>query len=322
MSVSIAIIGATGLVGQEALQIILEKKINYDEIFLFASSRSVGNKITVLDKEFTIKAYDKELFKKINYVILATSAEHSIQYYNDLKDFDCYIIDNSSAFRMNSNVPLVIPEVNFNDIKQSKLIANPNCSTIILLKVLNNLKGLISRIDVSTYQAVSGKGVHGFNELDRQTTQYVNNCSLTNSCFDTQCLFNVFPACSNINNDGYNSEELKIINETEKIFKKKIDIFPTCIRVPTFRSHVESVTLTFTDMVSKLFIIQKLKSTNGIKVIDSFPEPIMSQNKDEVFVGSFRQQSPQTCQFVISGDQIRIGAALNAVNIIEKLITH
>ena len=255
------------------------------------------------------------------------SSELSLEYIEYAKTKNIICIDNSSAFR--NNKPLIIPEINM--LKETELIiANPNCSTIILCMLLYPLTKLsvIKRVVVSTYQSVSGAGYNGLNELSDQINNYNQKNKLENKYFNSQCLNNVFSHDSAVDKmNGYNQEELKIINETKKILNSnELKITATCIRVPVFRSHCESVNVKFEDDISEENIRIALNDFPGINIIDdrvnnNFPEPIKSENKNNILVGRIRKDYSDTnsFNFFISGDQLRKGAALNALQIAENL---
>lgn len=336
--VKLAIIGCTGAVGLEIIE-ILNKKLDlyhYDDIKLISSKSSAGEKIIIREKEYLIEELNEKTFIGVDFAILAVSSDLAIDCinYRNATNSKCVIIDNSSAFRMNIDVPLLIPEINMDVYRGENTIANPNCSTIIMLMALAPLHKVnkIVQIDVSTYQASSGAGLIGMQELLSQTKAYVENVSLEKymQVFKKQYVLNAFSHNSGIDMDTkFNEEEIKMILETKKILSDSdIIINPTCVRIPTLRSHMESITVKFNDSFSVDQINDILDKFDGVKIYDfpeknQFPEPVITQNKDEVYVGRIRQsyhKDDKVFQMLISGDQIRKGAALNALQIYAKLL--
>lgn len=327
----IAIIGVTGSVGKEMLNCIDKLKIKFTELKLYASENSKNKIIKFMSKDYKLKTVNSETFNDLDVALFAIDSDLSKKYYEYAKNSKCLIIDNSSAFRMNPNIPLVIPEINYHMINENtKLIANPNCSTILLLLSLSKIyeKYGINRIIVSTYQAASGAGIKGMNELNNQYKEFSNGNIKSTKEFGRQYVNNIFSHNSAIDLDnGYNQEELKMINETKKILNNnKINISATCIRVPVLRAHCESINITLDRKASYENFISCLSSTKGIELVDDrinnkFPEPIDASNKFDVLVGRVRKDLGQTedlgYELFISGDQILKGAALNAVQILK-----
>ncbi len=330
----IAIVGITGLVGEEMLKCITNIGIKYDELYFFASSKSAGKMINYNKKDYIIKEVKENSFKNIDIALFAVESELSKKYSIYAKNYNCLVIDNSSAFRLNKDVPLIVPEVNKNDIQNNNgIIANPNCSTILLCVVLNNLhKNFgIDRIVVSTYQAASGAGIKGLRELERQAYEFTSGFDIyKDNIFGRQYLWNVFSHNSVIMENGYNEEEMKMINETKKILNDdNIKISATCIRVPVFRSHCESINITFKNEVTEELLRETLINSEGVKILDDrknnfFPEPIITSKQSNVYVGRIRKDLSQKKNYgyemFISGDQILKGAALNAIQILNKII--
>jgi aspartate-semialdehyde dehydrogenase len=325
---NIAIIGATGAVGQEFIKLIQERNFKYNNIILAASKKSVNKLITINNTKYKVVELNKLIFNNnIDLAFFFVSSELSLEYIEYAKTKNIICIDNSSAFR--NNKPLIIPEINMLE-KKELIIANPNCSTIILCMLLYPLTKLsvIKRVVVSTYQSVSGAGYNGLNELSDQINNYNKKNKLKNKYFNSQCLNNVFSHDSAVDKmNGYNQEELKIINETKKILNSnELKITATCIRVPVFRSHCESVNVKFEDEILEENIRIALNDFSGINIIDdrinnNFPEPIKSENKNNILVGRIRKDysDENSFNFFISGDQLRKGAALNALQIAENL---
>ncbi len=329
---NIIVIGATGLVGSEFVKLLSKNPIkNYNLVLV--SSNSVGKKCPYTNLEY--KSMDEINYSNYNIFINCANSEQAKEIASKMND-KSYLIDNSSEFRMNPSVPLVVPEINFNDIikYKSNIVANPNCSTIILAMLLNpfiknNKK--IKRIVVSTYQAASGAGKVGLDELIIQTNEFVNNEELTTNYWKQQYLFNTFVHNSPIDTNGYCQEENKLINETPKIFNTPIKISPTCIRVPILRSHCESVNIEFEEEIEFEEIINVfLKEVNTLQVINDvfnheFPSSISSNNSHIVQVGHIRPdyslEENKGWNFWISGDQLLRGAAYNAYLITTELVS-
>ena len=319
---NIGIFGATGLVGQEFLKLLeIKKTINYNSIRLFASESSVGKTIRFNNFNLAIEKYDESVFKELNAIVLCTNSDISKQIVQMALRYNCLIIDNSSAFRMNTNVPLVVPEINGDLISTSKIIANPNCCTALLCMILHPLDKInkIKRVIVSTYQSASGAGQKGLDELLNPSMEY--------PVFGRQYMYNVFSHNSEIDeHTGYNDEEIKIMQETKKILNSDIQISATCVRVPVLRAHSESVNIEFTNSINLEDVRFTLKNTDGVKLEDNppyneFPEPIKVENKEEVMVGRIRydlsDSSNKTINLFLCGDQLLKGAALNAYQILE-----
>lgn len=321
---NIIVVGATGLVGIEFVKLI----DNPDNLILI-SSNHVGKICPISGLKYN--SFDNIDYSKNNIYINCANSDQAIEIENKMNRHS-YLIDNSSQFRMNEKVPLVIPEINFEDIKKynSQIIANPNCSTIILAMLLNPFiknNHRIKRIVVSTYQAASGAGKVGLDELLIQTNEFVMKKELTTNYWKQQYLFNTFVHNSPIDSNGYCQEENKLINETSKIFNTKINISPTCIRVPVLRSHCESVNIEFENDIDYDTILNLIKNENEtLELINDnhiFPSSISSNNKHQVQVGHIRQDfsldKNRGWNFWISGDQLLRGAAYNAYLIMQKI---
>ena len=332
---NIGIVGVTGAVGNEMLNCINNLKLKFNNLKLFASEKSEGKQIKFCDKLYTIECVNENSFDSLDIVLFGISSELSKKYFKYAKNSNCLVIDNSSAFRMNDKFPLIIPEINPNKIYLNNgLIANPNCSTILMNLVLWNIykKYGLERIIVSTYQAASGAGNEGINELLNQSKNFSRNLPIDNiSIFGRQYIWNVFSHNSNINlENGYNEEELKMINETKKIFNNNnLNISATCVRVPVLRAHSESINITLSKKANEKDIRDILNNTKGVKVLDDrknniFPEPINTSGKYDVYVGRIRKDIGQKegygFELFISGDQILKGAALNAVQILQIIL--
>ncbi len=323
--VSCAIIGATGLVGSTFLKVLEEKKLEIDEYYLFASARSKGKKVTFMNKEYTIEELTEETPKrKFTYALFSAGSSISDKYAKEFNRYGTIVIDNSSRFRMDENVPLIVPEVNIKEAYGKLLIANPNCSTIqavVALKPLHT-QYKIRRIIYSTYQAVSGAGINGINDLIET--------SLGNEPkkFPYKIYNNCIPHIDVFLYNGYTKEEEKMINETRKILNDEtIDITATCVRVPIFNSHAESINVEFKNEFDIDNLKQLLAKSPGIALVDDtknniYPLNTFATNKDDVFVGRVRKDFSlkNSINMWVVADNVRKGAASNAVQILEKLI--
>lgn len=329
---NIGIIGATGLVGEEFIKLINNNHLNIkiNNIKLFASSKSINKKILINSKEYLVEELNELSFKDLNVAIFCSSSEISLRYTKEAIKNSCFVIDNSSAYRMNKNVPLVIPEVNGNLINLNNgIISNPNCCTILLCTVLAQLHKTykIKRLVISTYQSASGAGRDGLDELSSQIESLSKKKKFSTKVFGRQYLNNVFCHNSEINlENGFNEEEIKIIEETNKILDSNIEISVTCVRVPVFRSHCESVNIEFEETSNLSDIYNILENQQGVEIVDDkkegkFPEPINTENKFNIQVGriryDFNDKDCKKLNLFLSGDQLLKGAALNAYQILN-----
>lgn len=328
---NVAVAGATGAVGQEMLNILEERDFPIDELKLLASERSAGKKITFKDKEYTVEKMTKDSFKNIDIALFSAGASRSREFAHYAVEDGAVVIDNSSAFRMDENTPLVIPEINPEDIfRHNGIIANPNCTTIIMLMAIKPLHNYsrVKRIIVSTYQAASGAGAKAMQELEEQAKAWVNNKEMPVEKFPYQLMFNVIPQVDVFMDNSYTKEEMKMVNETRKILHDDdIKISATCVRLPVFRAHSEAVTIELEDRIDPKKAEKLIDSFPGVKVVDDiknsvYPMPLFVSGKDDCEVGRIRQDlnGDNWLSFWIAGDQIRKGAALNAVQIAETLI--
>jgi len=333
MGCNLAIAGVTGAVGQEFLSILAERDFPFDSVKMLASRRSVGKKIEFKGKEYSVEELTKNSFNRIDIALFSAGAARSKEFAPAAVEAGAVVVDNSSAFRMVPDVPLVIPEINPQAIgNHNGIIANPNCSTIIgILPVWPLHKANpVKRMIVSTYQAASGAGMAAMLELEKQSREILEGKKPTCNAFKYQIAFNVFCHDSDIGANGYNTEEMKMVHETRKIFDcPDIAITCTCIRIPVMRAHCESINLEFTDPITPGEVRDLLSTAPGISLIDDvqnnrFPMPIDATGKDDVFVGRIRQDEsiPENrgINIWVAGDQLRKGAALNAVQIAEKLL--
>jgi len=333
MSVNVAIVGATGAVGQEFLAVLAERDFPIKSIKFLASARSAGKTIEFKGKGYTVEELTKDSFKGVQVAFFSAGGSVSKEFAAAAVQAGAVVVDNTSAFRMKEGVPLVVPEVNPEQIhKHNGLIANPNCSTIIMnvpvwpLHKANRVK----RIVVSTYQAVSGAGAWGLYELDAQLKAYAAGQPITREKFPHQIANNLFCHNTKVAENGYNEEENKMVNETRKIFADpKIMVTATCVRVPIPRAHSESINLEFERPMTPEQVRDVLKKAPGVRIVDDrennhFPMPLEASGQDNVLVGRIRQDISRDdgrgIELFVSGDQIRKGAATNAVQIAEKLI--
>jgi len=329
---NIGIIGATGAVGIEAIKLIEDRYPDYDiNLRLFASKRSANKVINTKFRNLQVEELNHgNIFKELDYAIFSAGKTISLEYAPQSVKNDCVVIDNTSAYRMDKNVPLVIPEINPETLKEHNgIIANPNCSTIILLMAIYPIHMIspINKIIVSTYQAVSGAGMSAIEELYNESKAYLNNESYNRKKFPHQVAFNVFSHETDINTDGYNMEEEKMINECHKILKNDIEVIPTCIRVPIPRCHSESIYIETENHINIDEIKQSLSNFDGVKIVDDpinnhYPMPSEASQKYDVFVGRIRKVSSKKNAYSLfcCGDQLLKGAALNAVQILDKFI--
>jgi aspartate-semialdehyde dehydrogenase len=333
MSVNVAIAGATGAVGQEFLTVLAERNFPIKHLRLLASGRSAGKTVEFRGQTYTIEELTKDSFKDIQIAFFSAGGSISKEFAPAAVAAKAIVVDNTSAFRMKEGIPLVVPEVNPEAIhKHNGLIANPNCSTIIMnvpvwpLHKVNKVK----RIIVSTYQAVSGAGAWGLYELEAQLKAYATGQPIVKEKFPHQIANNVFSHNTKIAENGYNEEENKMVQETRKIFgDPKIMVTATCIRVPIPRAHSESINLEFERPITPAQVREILAKAPGVTIVDDaaanhFPMPLEASGQDNVLVGRIRQdisrEDGRGIELFVSGDQIRKGAATNAVQIAEKLI--
>jgi len=324
--------GATGAVGTEFLRILEQRNFPLESLKLLASHRSKGKKLKFRGEELIVEELYEGSFEGIDLVLASAGGKFSKQYAPVIKAAGAVMVDNTSAFRMDPDTPLVIPEVNPQDIAEHNgIIANPNCSTIIMnvpvwpLHEVNPIK----RIVVSTYQAASGAGAAAMAELEAGARAFLAGEDFTPQVLPHPAAFNVFSHNSAVGPDGYNEEEIKMVTETRKIFHSpEIMIAATCVRVPVMRAHSESINLQFTNPITEDEVREILAAAPGIKIVDDrensyFPMSLDATDHDDILVGRIRGDisQPEGCgiEMFVSGDQIRKGAALNAVQIAELL---
>lgn len=329
---NVAMVGATGVVGGELIKILEERKFPVGELKLFASEKSVEKKISFQGKEIPVEAIREDSFRGIDIAFFSAGANVSQKYVPLAVDQGAIVIDNTSHFRMEPDVPLVVPEVNRHRIvycKKRRIIANPNCSTIQLVVVLKALmqRAKIKRVVVATYQSVSGAGQEAMEELSKQTAAIFSQKNEEPKVFPHRIAFNCLPHIDVFLDDGYTKEEWKIMHETSKILETKIPMSATTVRVPVFYGHSEAVNIEFATAVSVADARNLLKKAAGIELLDDpkqnlYPLPSRATGKDAVFVGRIRQDRsvPHGLDLWIVADNIRKGAALNAVQIAEDLV--
>ncbi len=328
MAHSIAICGASGLVGQELIQCIHNLNIEVDKLDLFASPRSAGNILETPFGKKVLRAFNLDSCTAYDIVFLCVSGSFSEKYAADLRKQNSYIIDNSSHFRYDPEVPLVIPEINGDSIKDARLIANPNCSTAILAMTLAPIykKYGIKQLFVSTYQATSGGGKRAMTELQSSTEKYLAGEEPIAEHFQHPIAFNLIPAIDTFQDNGYTREEMKVVWETQKIFDdKELEISCTAVRIPTFRAHAESVIIHTHKAVDIADVRALMDSAEGIELVDDirnnrYPMPLTASHKYLVEVGRIRHNlvfKDYGIELFLCGDQLLKGAALNAAQIAQ-----
>lgn len=322
----IAVVGATGLVGGVMLQVLAERGFANEEIIVAASAKSVGKKIAFAERELVVVSVETAINSNCDYAIFSAGGSTSKQYAPLFAEKGTIVIDNSSAWRMNDDVPLVVPEINFSAIKpENRIIANPNCSTIQMVLALSNLHKAygIKRIVVSTYQSVTGTGVKAVRQLECE--QQGIDCD---KAYPHKIHENILPHGGDFLENGYTTEEQKLVDETRKIFdNQNIQISATVARVPVKGGHSESVNVEFEKQFELSDVYKLLQSTSGVCVLDKplenvYPMPFISQGKDEVFVGRVRRDTSciNGLNLWIVADNLRKGAATNAIQILEHLV--
>ena len=327
----VAVLGSSGAVGKELLKILEERDFPINELVLLSSSRSAGKKIQWKDSQWITHEVTSQSFKNVDLVFASAGGSVSKKWLPTIKSENALLIDNSSAFRMLDNVPLVVPEVNPESaFNHGGVIANPNCTTILLSLVLAPLNKIskISRIIVSTYQSASGAGQLAMEELKYLTSQYLQGNPQSSKVLPYSLAFNLFLHNSTMLENKYCEEEMKMVNETRKILNRKdLRISATCVRVPVLRAHSESVNIEFEESIDPILATQILQESNGLRIIDDcklnrFPMPSDVMERNDIAVGRIRKDlsNPNALELWLCGDQIRKGAALNAVQIAEILL--
>jgi len=327
---NIAIVGATGNVGRKTLEVFDKKNFKFDNLYLVASEKSAGTKITFRDKEYEVENLENYDFSKANITFFAAGGKIA-EKYAETAAKNSIVIDNSSFFRMDPEVPLIVPQVNGSDIKKMKknIIANPNCSTAQLVIALKPLHDLfkIKRVVVSTYQSVSGGGKAPMDELIEQTKLYLEGKKINSKNFTKQIAFNIIPHIDVFAEDGYTKEELKMENETKKILDNKIELTATCVRIPVLVSHSEAVNIEFEKPYNLEKVRNALNNAEGCKVIDKrenggYSTPLDATGSDETYISRIREDktNPNSLNLWIVSDNLLRGAALNSVEIAETII--
>ena len=329
----VAIVGASGAVGQEFLRVLAERKFPISELKLFGSSRSAGREYEFCGKKIKVQELRHgDDFKDLDIVFTSAGGSISQEYAEDITRFGAVMIDNSSAFRMDEDVPLVVPEVNAEDalVRPRNIIANPNCTTIqmvVALKAIENLSH-IKRVHVSTYQAASGAGATAMAELEQQYREVLAGEPVTVDKFAYQLAYNLIPQVDVFMDNGYTKEEMKMYNETRKIMHSDIQVSAMCVRVPSLRAHSESIWVETERHISVAEAREAFEKAKGVVVMDNpaqkeYPMPLFLSGKDPVYVGRIREDlsNPNGLTFWSVSDQIKKGAALNAVQIAEYLIS-
>ncbi len=328
---NIAIVGATGAVGQTFLDVLSNRKFPVDKLRLLASSKSAGKKIQYNNYEYTVEELTHDSFQDIDIALFSAGASISKEYAHSAVKAGAVVVDNSSAFRMDKDVPLVIPEVNPEDILSNNgIIANPNCTTIIMLVPLKPLHdyGNIKRVIVSSYQSASGAGAAATMELMNQVKAWSNGEDIEVKSFAHQLLYNVIPHIDSFTDNDYTKEEMKMYNETRKMLHSDdIKVSATCVRVPVLTAHSESIYIETEKKITRDKAKELLSTATGVKLYDNpeekkYPMPILASGQDLCYVGRIREDlsCDNGLSLFVSGDQLRKGAATNAVQIAELLI--
>ena len=333
---NIAVVGATGNVGREMLLILEQRDFPIDEIFCLASTRSKGKKMNFKGKEIIVDDLAEFDFSKVHIGLFSPGGKVSAEYAPKAANLGCLVIDNTSYFRMKENVPLIVPEVNggeldifFENEKRSNIISNPNCSTIQMVVALKPIHeaAIVNRIVVSTYQSVSGAGKESMNELFDQTRNIYANKNISKKEFTKQIAFNVIPHIGAFLDNGNTEEEQKMINETKKILDPNIHVSATCVRIPVFISHAESINLELDSHLSNEKAREVMSNFEGISVVDyhqdeGYVTPVEAAGEDKVYVSRIRQDETieNGLNLWVVSDNLRKGAALNAVQIAELVI--
>jgi len=327
---NVAIVGATGAVGQKMIEVLEQRHFPVERVKLLASKRSAGKKLIFGGEEVAVEELTAESFKDVDIALFSAGANCSAEFAPIAAESGAVVIDNTSYFRMDPKVPLVVPEVNPEEIKKHNgIIANPNCSTIGMLVALNPIHkaAKIKRLVVSTYQSVSGAGTKAVQELETQVKDWVEGKEPVVESFQYPIAFNCIPHIDSFTENGYTKEEMKMVNETKKILgDDSIQVTATCVRVPVFYAHSESITIETEKKLSSSEVKELLKNAPGVSLLDDpennkYPMPYDLSGRDETFVGRIREDisHPSAISLWLVSDNLRKGAALNAVQIAEKL---
>ncbi len=330
-SYRVAVLGATGAVGTELLELLASRNFPLSELKLLASPRSAGTTLPFQGEPLAVEAVSADSFKDVDIVLASAGGAISRQWVDAIVAAGAVMIDNSSAFRMDANVPLIVPEVNPGAVAAHRgVIANPNCTTILMAVAVYPLHRIqpIKRIVAATYQSASGAGARAMEEVKTQARDILEGKSPQSEIFPYPLAFNLFPHNSKLNEQGYCEEELKMVNETRKIFGvPDLRVTATCVRVPVLRAHSEAINLEFEHPFAVAQARAAIQQAPGVQLVEDwqanyFPMPIDASGKDEVLVGRIRQDlsHPNSLELWLCGDQIRKGAALNAIQIAELLV--
>ena len=328
----VAVVGVSGAVGQEFLRVLQERDFPLDELVLFGSPRSAGSQYSFKGKKLTVKELkENDDFNDIDIALTSAGGGTSKKFASTITKHGTIMIDNSSAFRMEDDIPLVVPEVNPEDLHHlpRNIVANPNCTTIqmvVCLKPINDLSP-IKRVHAATYQAASGAGAAAMAELEEQIRQIAAGDPVTVEKFQHQLAYNLIPHVDVFKENGYTGEEMKMYNESRKIMHSDIEVSSTCVRVPVLRNHSEAIWVETEDALDLERVKEALSNADGVTVQDDpannvYPMPLGSASKDDIFVGRLRKDlsNPRGIAFWCVGDQIKKGAALNAVQIAEYML--
>ena len=328
----LAIVGASGAVGQEFLKVLDERQFPIDELVLFGSTRSAGTKYTFRGKEYEVQLLKHgDDFKGVDIAFTSAGAGTSKEFAEDITRYGAVMIDNSSAFRMDDDVPLVVPECNAEDAlnRPRGIIANPNCTTIMMVVVLQPIEKLshIKRIHIASYQSASGAGAAAMAELQQQYKELTEGKPVTVNKFAYQLAYNVIPQIDVFQDNGYTKEEMKMFNETKKIMHSDVRCSAMCVRISSLRAHSEAVWVETEKPLTVEEVQNALRNGEGVTLLDdpstqTYPMPLFTAGKDDVYVGRVRKDlaNDNGITFWLSGDQIKKGAALNAVQIAEYLV--
>ncbi len=328
---NVAIVGATGLVGQEFIKILLQRNFPLKSLHLYSTDRSAGKRVTVNSEEMQVQEVSPHSFDGIDIALFSTGPETSHHFSPIAARAGTVVVDNSSAFRMEPDIPLIIPEVNADDIKAHKgIIANPNCSTIPMVIALHPLHRVnpINRIIVSTYQSVSETGANALEELSTQTRQILEGHTVVPHVYPHQIAFNLLPEIDLFLDNGYTKEEWKMVEEARKIMHAdNLAISATCVRVPILVGHSEAINVEFSEPMSPDTARRILAEARGVKVLDDvnislYPQPWSVAGSDDVYIGRIRRDVSHDCGLVmwVVADNLRKGAALNAIQIAETMV--
>ncbi len=330
-SYNVAILGATGAVGTELIQLLSDRSFPAKSLKLLASNRSAGTQVDFGGEKLTVETANSAAFRDVDIVLASAGSAISKQWAKDIVEAGALMIDNSSAFRMDDTVPLVVPEVNPEAAESHQgIIANPNCTTILMSVAIWPLHQIqpIRRVVVSTYQSASGAGTRAMEEVKQQARAVLAGETPPTESFPYPLAFNLFPHNTPLNEQGYCEEEMKMVNETRKIFSEPgLRVSATCIRVPVLRAHSESINLDFEQSFDPTEARDAIQSAAGVELVEDwqanyFPMPIDASGKDDVLVGRIRRDisNPTGLELWLCGDQIRKGAALNAIQIAELVV--